>query len=125
MEIVIVIVVLAGFLLILMLSIVYPRYRRDIRRARERVSTGSRIAETSCGPIEYAVAGEGIPVLVVHGAGGGFDQGLDISMPLVQNGFRLIAMSRFGYLRTPLPEDASAAAQADAHAALLDALNVP
>jgi len=36
----------------------------------------------------------------------------------------VIAMSRFGYLRTPLPEDASAAAQADAHACLLDALDI-
>lgn len=33
-------------------------------------------------------------------------------------------MSRFGYLRTPLPADASAAAQADAHACLLDALGI-
>jgi 2-hydroxy-6-oxonona-2,4-dienedioate hydrolase len=34
-------------------------------------------------------------------------------------------MSRFGYLRTPLPADASAEAQAEAHACLLDALNIP
>jgi pimeloyl-ACP methyl ester carboxylesterase len=33
-------------------------------------------------------------------------------------------MSRFGYLRTPLPDDASAAAQADAHACLLDKLGI-
>jgi 2-hydroxy-6-oxonona-2,4-dienedioate hydrolase len=33
-------------------------------------------------------------------------------------------MSRFGYLRTPLPADASAPAQADAHACLLDALDI-
>lgn len=32
--------------------------------------------------------------------------------------------TRFGYLRTPLPADASAAAQADAHACLLDALGI-
>jgi len=37
---------------------------------------------------------------------------------------RVIAMSRFGYLRTPLPAEASAAAQADAHACLLDALGI-
>jgi 2-hydroxy-6-oxonona-2,4-dienedioate hydrolase len=37
----------------------------------------------------------------------------------------VIAPSRFGYLGTPLPADASAAAQADAHACLLDALNIP
>jgi pimeloyl-ACP methyl ester carboxylesterase len=84
----------------------------------------SWILETSYGPIEYAEAGNGPPVLVIHGAGGGFDQGLDIGEKLVRNGFRVIAPSRFGYLRTPLPQDASAAAQADAHAALLDALHI-
>jgi pimeloyl-ACP methyl ester carboxylesterase len=63
--------------------------------------------------------------LAVHGAGGGFDQGLDFGAALASRGFRVIAMSRFGYLRTPLPADASAAAQADAHACLLDALNIP
>lgn len=33
-------------------------------------------------------------------------------------------MSRFGYLRTPMPADPSPAAQADAHACLLDALKI-
>ena len=88
------------------------------------LTIGSRILETSVGPIEYAEAGEGPPVLVIHGAGGGFDQGLDLGEGLVPNGFRVIAPSRFGYLRTPLPKDGSAAAQADAHAAVLDALHI-
>ena len=88
------------------------------------LGTGSRMLETSFGPIEYAEAGEGPPVLVIHGAGGGFDQGLDIAADFVRSGFRVIAPSRFGYLRTPLPQDASPAAQADAFAALLDALDV-
>jgi 2-hydroxy-6-oxonona-2,4-dienedioate hydrolase len=99
------------------------RYLRDVREARRRVSR-SRIAETPLGPIEYCVAGDGPAVLVVHGAGGGFDQGLDIAEPVARSGFRLVAPSRFGYLRTPVPEDASPAAQADAHAALLDALGI-
>lgn len=99
-------------------------YRRDLQRARERVSAGSRIVDTPCGPIEYGCAGDGPPVLVVHGAGGGFDQGLEIASPLAQSGFRAIAMSRFGYLRTPVPVDASPAAQADAYACLLDALDI-
>jgi pimeloyl-ACP methyl ester carboxylesterase len=103
---------------------VWFSYRRDIHRARERISVGSRIVDTPCGPIEYGFAGDGPPVLVVHGAGGGFDQGLEIANPLVQSGFRVIAMSRFGYLRTPLPVDATATAQADAHACLLDALDI-
>ena len=100
------------------------RYQRDIRHARERVAAGSQIVQTPCGPIEYAVAGDGPPVLVVHGSGGGYDQGLDFGEPLTTHGLRVIAVSRFGYLRTPLPADASAAAQADAHACLLDALKL-
>jgi CubicO group peptidase (beta-lactamase class C family) len=42
----------------------------------------------------------------------------------VGEGFRIIAPSRIGYLRIPLPQDASPAAQADAYACLLDALNI-
>lgn len=104
---------------------IYGLYRRDISRARERVAAaGSRVIETRCGRIEYAEAGSGPPVLVVHGAGGGFDQGMDFGEPLAAKGFRVIAVSRFGYLRTPLPADASAEAQADAHACLLDALGI-
>jgi pimeloyl-ACP methyl ester carboxylesterase len=99
-------------------------YRRTIRRAYERISTGSEIAATRRGAIEYAVAGAGPPVLSVHGAGGGFDQGLELAAPLARRGVRVIAVSRFGYLRTPLPSDASAAAQADAYACLLDFLSI-
>ncbi|HEU4504167.1 MAG TPA: alpha/beta hydrolase, partial [Nitrospira sp.] len=99
-------------------------YRIDLQHARDRVSGRSQTAQTACGPIEYAVAGSGPPVLVVHGAGGGFDQGLDFGAPLVEQGFRIIAVSRFGYLGTPMPEDASPAAQADAHACLLASLGI-
>jgi hypothetical protein len=68
-------------------------YQTDIQEARDRVATGSSLAHTSCGPIEYAVTGDGRPVLVVHGAGGGFDQGLDFGAPLAKLGLRIIAMS--------------------------------
>lgn len=118
------VLITAGLFGVGLFSSVFFRYRRDIHRARERISTGSRIVETPSGRIEYATAGDGPPVLVAHGAGGGFDQGMYLSQPLVQSGFRVIAVSRFGYLRTPLPTDASAAAQADAHACLLDALRI-
>jgi pimeloyl-ACP methyl ester carboxylesterase len=99
-------------------------YRRDMARTLERISKGSQLAQTPCGPIEYASAGEGDPVLIVHGAGGGIDQGMDAAKGLADAGFRVVAVSRFGYLHTPLPADASPAAQADAHACLLDALGI-
>lgn len=121
-RIILILVILA---LAVLASFVYVRYQRDIERALVRMSTGSQIVQTACGPIEYAVAGDGPPVLIVHGAGGGFDQGMEFGEPLIRKGFRVMAMSRFGYLRTPMPSDASAPAQADAHACLLDALHIP
>ena len=102
----------------------YPRYQREMGAARERLLAGSQVIETASGPIEYATVGDGPPVLVVHGAGGGYDQGLILARVLIGVGFRHIAPSRFGFLRTPLPTDASPAAQADAFAELLDALNI-
>jgi len=97
---------------------------RDRRADRQRLSGKSRLIETRRGPIEYAEAGHGPAVLVVHGAGGGFDQGMEFAEPIAKAGFRAVAMSRFGYLRTPMPVDASPAAQADAHLAMMDALGI-
>lgn len=103
---------------------VYAAYARDIADARARLRQECGIADTAAGPIEYVSRGEGLPVLSIHGAGGGCDQGLAIAESFLGTGFRIIAPSRFGYLRTPAPTDASPAAQADAHAALLDALGI-
>ena len=91
-------------------------YEAEIGEARDAVNRGSSLAATTSGPIEYAETGAGIRLLSIHGAGGGFDQGLANVADLVGDGFRIIAPSRFGYLRTPVPEDSSPAAQADADA---------
>ena len=100
------------------------RFRQDIARASAWSAAGSEVVNTRCGPIEVQQAGQGIPLLVVHGSGGGHDQGMAWARPLTQHGVRVIAMSRFGYLRTPRPVDASPEAQADAHVCLLDALGI-
>lgn len=104
----------------------YRAYRREIGAAERRVAGGSELAQTRRGPIEYADDGDGFPLLVIHGAGGGFDQLLDFDRDsaLRRLGFRRIFVSRFGYLRTPLPADGSPRAQAAAYAALLHTLGV-
>jgi pimeloyl-ACP methyl ester carboxylesterase len=99
-------------------------YARDLQTTRSRLLSGSQVVQTAYGPLEYASLGEGPPVLVLHGAGGGYDQGLLLAQAYGGEGFRWISPSRFGYLRSPLPEDASTAAQADAFAELLDALAI-
>ena len=102
----------------------YQRFTGEMAAVTHKLLTDSQVIDTTCGPVEYAIKGEGNPVLVVHGTGTGYDQGLLINQ-YSGGGFKGIAMSRFGYLRTPLPESAFPADQADAHAALLDALDIP
>jgi 2-hydroxy-6-oxonona-2,4-dienedioate hydrolase len=100
-------------------------FRSDMWAARARLADRSRLVRTACGLVEVAEAGSGPPVLVVHGTGGGFDQGMMAGKGPFGTGYRVIAPSRFGYLRSPMPADASHAAQAEVLAALLDALQVP
>lgn len=103
---------------------VRSRFEADLAVAAARAAQGSVIVTTRCGPIEVQQAGEGAPLLMIHGSGGGHDQGMAWARPLVRQGVRVIAVSRFGYLRTPRPADASPEAQADAHVCLLDALGI-
>lgn len=110
--------------LVAVAAFVILRYRRELAAARATVAQCSQIAATGSGPIEYSEQGSGAPLLSIHGAGGGFDQGLALAADFVDGGFRVIAPSRFGYLRTPIPSNASDAVQADAHAALLASLGV-
>jgi pimeloyl-ACP methyl ester carboxylesterase len=102
----------------------YLVYSHDMRITRDRLSAESEIVQTRYGPLEYRMEGDGPPILVIHGAGGGYDHGMLIARAYGGEGFRWIVPSRFGYLRTPLPADASTAAQAEAFADLLDALGI-
>jgi len=100
------------------------RYAAFMDEARRRLSGRSAVIASSFGALEYAMAGEGPPLLMIHGTGGGFDQGLLFAGRLVGRGYRVIAPSRFGYLRSDFPDDPSPANQADAFVALLDHLGI-
>jgi 2-hydroxy-6-oxonona-2,4-dienedioate hydrolase len=113
-----------GLLTLVAAFLIWRSFESDIAAARARAAEGGVMMETRCGPIEYQEVGQGIPLLIIHGSGGGHDQGMAWARPLVQHGLRVIAPSRFGYLGTPRSPDASPEAQADAHVCLLDALGV-
>lgn len=102
----------------------YGVYRRDMARLRAELAAGSTLVDTRHGAMEVATAGEGTPVLVLHGAGGGYDQALLLARMFGPPGHRWIAVSRFGYLRSGLPADASTRAQAEALLDILDAQGV-
>ena len=103
---------------------VYFRYRRDMNAARARLAAVDRhVISTQWGVVEYAERGSGDPVLVVPGIYQHCVAGLlSVRDPFPDR--RFIAPSRFGYLGSSLPPNATPAAQADALAALLDALEI-
>lgn len=99
-------------------------YRRDMATAHERVRGHSQLISSPHGDIEFSTGGSGPPVLVVHGSGGGFDQGELMVRAVLGDQVHWIAPSRFGYLRSTFREGATFDAQADAYAYLLDHLGI-
>jgi pimeloyl-ACP methyl ester carboxylesterase len=95
-----------------------------MKEARARLATVDRhVISTPWGALEYAESGSGAPVLIVHGIYHNCVGGL-LSVRDLFTDRRLIAPSRFGYLGSSMPPNATPAAQADAFAALLDVLKI-
>ncbi|AZG44704.1 alpha/beta fold hydrolase [Gordonia insulae] len=81
-------------------------------------------AETSLGPIEFVDHGSGPPVLFIHGSPGGFDQGA-LMTGFLTDTHRVVAVSRPGYLNTPISEaNRSPQSQATQCAELMTALGI-
>jgi len=101
-------------------------YLKDINQAYERVRGQSTVISSPYGNIEYKTGGFSsvTPVLVIHGGGGGFDQGELIADVVLDDPYFWIAPSRFGYLGSSLPVNATWDDQADAYAYLLDHLEI-
>ncbi len=99
-------------------------YLVAIDRAYRRIEGVSTVIDSPYGDVEYAEGGSGLPVLVIHGSGGGYDQGELIARAVLDDRFRWIAPSRFGYLRSTFHAGATFDEQAHAYARLLDHLGV-
>lgn len=85
----------------------------------------TRPADTVAGVTESAVRGTGDPVLVVHGTPGGIDVAEAMGRFLPSDRFRVVTMSRPGYLGSTLdPEHASLDDEADRFAAVLDGYGI-
>lgn len=95
-------------------------YRRDIASAHARVRGHSQLLASPYGDIEFADSGSGPHVLVVHGSGGGFDQGQLMVDAVLGDQVHWIAPSRFGYLGSTFHAGAACDEQAHAYAYLLD-----
>jgi 2-hydroxy-6-oxonona-2,4-dienedioate hydrolase len=118
------VVVVVGVALLAGLALVAGTFVGDLRRAHERVRSAGTILASPYGDIEFTVGGSGPTVLVIHGGGGGYDQGQVLVDAVLGDGFHWITPSRFGYLGSDLPPGATWDDQADAFAHLLDHLGL-
>lgn len=112
----------AGSLVIIILF--STAYFRDMSQAYERIRDKSTVVPSPFGDVEFTEGGAGPPVLVIHGSGGGYDQGELLVEALLGEKFHWIAPSRFGYLRSTFRKGATFDEQAHAYAHLLDVLGI-
>jgi pimeloyl-ACP methyl ester carboxylesterase len=79
---------------------------------------------TSKGEMEAVTWGEGPAVLALHGAMGGYDQGILLARTVLRPRFKCVAVSRPGYLRTRLSLGRTPQDQADLCAEVLTMLGI-
>lgn len=108
---------------VLTIAVLFSLWRAD---RIQTLNAGSAVIATPLGAIEFATLGAGVPMLILHGTPGGYDQALIArrTAPERYRGIMTIAVSRPGYLRTPLRSGATFQEQADLFAALLDELGI-
>ena len=76
----------------------YRKFSRARVQAVRRWRSGSQTMPVAGGEIEYAIVGEGPPLLFVHGGFGGYEQGIALA-PLLFPKHQVIAVSRPGHRR--------------------------
>ncbi len=83
-----------------------------------------KILFTSRGPVEYMDTGNGDVVLSLHGAMGGYDQAQTLARTIGEPHYRYLALSRPGYLGTPITTGRTPEEQADLYAEFIDLLGI-
>ncbi|QUH25222.1 alpha/beta fold hydrolase [Serpentinicella alkaliphila] len=109
---------------IVLLGTQYKQFLKIKSDQIDKLNANSIVVDTNQGTIEYSISGKGDPVLMIHGAGGGYDQGLMLADAFLPKDCMVIAVSRFGYLNTPLPGGSTTDCQAGLYRALLDELDI-
>lgn len=110
--------------LIIAAGFVFAAFYVGMQRDYDRVQARGTVISSPYGNIEYTDAGAGPSVLVIHGSGGGYDQGELIADAVLGGNFHFIIPSRFGYLRSTFHEGATWDDQAHAYNYLLDHLGL-
>ncbi|WLD56804.1 alpha/beta hydrolase [Salinispirillum sp. LH 10-3-1] len=118
--------ILAGVITLVLVALLYMAVRYTLWKSKKikALAAVSEVIQTAVGPIEYRITGSGEAVMLfLPGSPGGYDQ-FQSSPELEAAPYRVLTVSRPGYLRTPLATGRTPAEQATAYAALLDALGI-
>lgn len=110
---------LAGLTGLAAMAVVYGRYHREKKQALQTLRAGSQLLNG----VEFAMRGEGKPILILHGGFGGYEQGLATAELLGLEG-QIIALSRPGYRRSGLANGRTLSEQAQMACRLLDQLDI-
>ena len=116
-----------GSILLAVFVVGFVLFRQDLREARSRLaSIPTTIYTSQYGDTQYRVAGSGPTVLVSHGITGGVDHAeyLVTKWRNFEERYRFVYVSRFGYLKSSLPDGATPRLQAAAYKELLDHLGI-
>ena len=106
-------------------AVTVPLYVTDMRRAYKRLEQYETTSfKSGFGWMTYVDEGFGEAILISHGIFGGYDQGMVSLKGMVGDDYRKIALSRFGYLGSDLPEAPTPQNQARVFEELLDRLNI-
>lgn len=84
----------------------------------------SKIYQSKYGDVEYLLEGEGPTILISHGITGGIDQGIGMMKSFLGSGYRFLYISRFGYLKSSIPDNPTVELQADLYNELLEHLAI-
>lgn len=103
---------------------VHRAFRAEKRQKLAWLRNASDVLRTERGTIEYAVHGQGAPLLFFNGGMGGFEQGIALAEMLKLDDFQLITFSRPGYRRTDMAMGGSLPEQAEAACKVLDHLEI-
>jgi len=113
------------FLIALSWVIVYVRFRKILaKRYSDINSISAQVYKSKQGNLEYFLRGNGPTILISHGITGGIDQGIGLSDDYIGSGYRFLYVSRFGYLKSSMPDNPSPELQADSYKELLDYLGI-
>ena len=110
---------LAGLTGLAAMGVVYGRYRHEKKQALQTLRAGSQLLNG----VEFAMRGEGKPILILHGGFGAYEQGLATAELLGLNG-HIIALSRPGYRQSSLVNGRTLSEQAQIACQLLDQLGI-